>query len=214
MLMAQLFSAIGLTRATEKTYAMGAALATQSHGMEVNQLLADGRRLKEFTRAIVNDNEQLEQGPLNYPANITEFKEAHPHLYAHAFPDHEPVESKWSTAHRAIVHSRTVCRDTRRGVNKGEQMPHDLHVRHDRRALAGACQGFEGLPGFQFCGPSPRIGLPKHLAQPPMPMLGYASTAQSPPGALALPPLEATATVTPGPSALLPPAASELPTPP
>ena len=52
MLMAKQMRLLGMDRADEKTYALAAALATQSHGLETTALLADVRLLKEYVKAV------------------------------------------------------------------------------------------------------------------------------------------------------------------
>ena len=50
--MAKVFVSIGLVRPNAKTFSYGSAIATQAHGFEVTQMLADTRRLKDLFRHI------------------------------------------------------------------------------------------------------------------------------------------------------------------
>ena len=117
--MACVFVRLGLTRAQEKTYALGAALATHAHGFDVTQALEDVRKLKEYVRSVAHANGQLIHildGPDNYPEDVGDFRLAHAEIYQQAFPEDGPVGSKWSKEFRAMVCSVTPCRDTKTGA--------------------------------------------------------------------------------------------------
>ena len=67
--MAMLFHGLGLLSASEKTYAYGAALATQIAPTNVDELLIAVRKLKRIVKSIVEDrgSKANERGPLEYP---------------------------------------------------------------------------------------------------------------------------------------------------
>ena len=68
--MAKVFAALGMGHASEKTYALGAASATHSHGLDPTQLYEHVQTLKASVRAI--DHDQLIQGPKAYSASPAE----------------------------------------------------------------------------------------------------------------------------------------------
>eukprot|EP00959_Pyramimonas_sp_CCMP1952_P395478 8286674-Pyramimonas_sp.AAC.1 len=78
MAVVKLFVALGMRFPNEKTHALGCALATHAHGLEVNTLLMDLRMFKMRFKAIVDENPCLLLGPDTYPETAAKPQELHP----------------------------------------------------------------------------------------------------------------------------------------
>ena len=151
----KLFVSLGLRVPNEKTFAMGCALATHAHGLEVNTLLIDVRNFKMCFRAIVDENLGLLIGPDTYPETAEKFQELHPEVYAQAFPDDQPIPSMWPSDYRAMVKKLAPCRDTKAGVDKA------MVQYSASSASASASRSGGSLPGFRLCPPA-RPATPGH----------------------------------------------------
>ena len=104
-----------MDRADEKTYALAAALATHSHGLETTALLADVRLLKEYVKAV--DAASLAPGPNEYRESHEDFKRDHPNIYAQAFGHEEPTPTKWTKEFRNLILAKAPCRSSKHGVD-------------------------------------------------------------------------------------------------
>jgi hypothetical protein len=152
--MASIFIGLGMLKVTEKTYAVGAAIATQTSGYESNQLLDDTRKLKSLLRSI--DSSGVQQGPDIYPDSTEVFKANYPEIYKHAYPDHGPCPTKWSAQYRLVVQGLAVCRSSKTGVQDAKKANAEaaalghgmLGIGVQRRA------SMESLPGFKWCLPN------------------------------------------------------------
>ena len=114
MEMACVFANLGIKNGTERTYAYGAAVATQAEPYDRDAILQDLRKLKNYVRTLTSDSKI--RGPLEYPQDPLKLKEEFPELYEQAFSESPPVSSKWSVDKCAIILGDIPCRNTRTGV--------------------------------------------------------------------------------------------------
>ena len=108
------FNALGVHKGNEKTYAYGAAIATQAHGFNIQSLLEDGRDLKSYVRSMTPKL----RGPEIYPSDPEVIRRDWPSIFAQAYGADEamyPVPSKRANEHREIVLGMMPCRSSKAG---------------------------------------------------------------------------------------------------
>ena len=160
--MASIFIGLGMFKVNEKTYAFGAAIATQASAYESNQLLDDTRKLKSLLRSI--DSSGVQQGPDIYPDSTEVFKMNYPEIYKQAYPDHGPCPTKWSPHYRLVVHGLAVCRSSKTGVQDAKKA-HGESAAFGQGILGLGVQrraSMESLPGFKWRSPNMNALAPPH----------------------------------------------------
>ena len=199
MMMAQIFQCLGIQKATERTFAFGAAVATQAHGFDdISQLYTDGGKLKMFAASKVHGHE-FEKGPLVYPSTHEALLSENPTIHRQAFPDpsHPPVPSKWNDSQRAMIARHAPCRNTKSGVEKQHVKGGLMNCfggNSAPKALPGLGMGNNHVQSWSWCAPQaqtspmsfmqPQWGLqPPHfpaLPPPPPPQQTEAATVGAP----------------------------------
>ena len=147
MVMAMVFATLGIKKGNERTHALGAALATQSLGFDVNRLLNATRSLKRHVEA-ANQASNLLMGPWIYPSDAKTLQEQHPDIFQQAFQGGQPAPSRWTDITRQMVLRLSVCRSSRTGTCEAPARSRQSNGQSNQ-LMNRACS-LEALPGFTW----------------------------------------------------------------
>jgi len=190
--MVQRMNSILLHHPTEPTIAGAVTVALYSDGPhEANYLLQSVRAMKEMLQAMVKDSVKPASYPETYPADVKQFNDEHPVVYASAFCKSPPAACPIQAVVLQVMKSSTPCRKSNTGCTAVVlQDPRHL-ARSQRMVQSTLCRqpSHIALPGFQWCGRG--LEAVRESARPlalewPLPGVFAAPPAIAPPALLAI----------------------------